>query len=178
MNFGKAPSSDSRDDHLQIFSEALEAEGIDAEVTCFTDSTKLAEVFQIRFRKNGKRFGRDVSIDERMLAEQNTEQVIVREAERVAREVRSEFEEVLRWNDNIVRFDVKDALSVRCEACSSSVSTEDLKSNMSTFTLAESTTPNPTTTSDIESLSEHKLRFSLLALLDIECEENGCHRKL
>lgn len=166
------------DDALEIVSKTVSERGVDGEVTHHT--TAMGEsVFTIKSIVNGEKHVNEISMTaSEVQMSQNPADMLARKAEQASRGIRSKFVNRIDWNDNLVQINESGHTSTQCLICDEEVSIADLKEQVTSFGIAESTVPQPTTMADVKSLSDHKIRFALLGLLDRECERTGCHRKI
>lgn len=158
-------------DEEQIFRDALQEHGVDADVSKYEEPAKATEVFRIKTRINGTVHGieKTVSHRERMQID-DIDQHLAHLAESAARRLREDYVEQHEWGEKAVEFDPSGKLQVTCLRCGANVSENELKNSFTSVSTAELSVPNPSPP-DISSLPEQKLRFTLLALLRNECEQ-------
>jgi hypothetical protein len=164
-------------DVCKAFTDALEEEGLDADVSHSTNHAKLREEFTVTKSINGEtvKSRRTLTFDPSM-DEAERKKIIAIEAGTVARSFRDRYTERLEWGDNVVEFDAKSTYTARCMQCGSEVCVDDLRDTTAAVSIAESTVPNPIPP-DYESLSTLKKQLALLALLRDECDPI-CHRNI
>jgi hypothetical protein len=158
---------------ISPFKDALEAEGLhNVTVQSDIDLTKDAIVIRSTMRVDGTKYG-----DEQVISGYEQSQIddmdkhLARLAGQVARSFKESTRERREWGKSLVEFDMTNGSKVSCLRCGASVSSEDLRSALTSTWSSESTVPNPQFSHD--SLSEHKIEMAMLGLLKDECD-NRC----
>jgi len=159
------------DDHVDIdfFEKALAEEGLtDVEVQHYREPTRQAEVLRVRKEVNGERMGIDHQLSDREIMQMpDIKQHLATLAGQTARQFQEYVTERHEWGKNSVLLDLNEDYEATCYRCGAEASMDDLE--RTAVPLAETAVPQPVT-SDYRSLSQTKLRMTLLALLKGECE--------
>jgi len=158
-------------DHVDVdfFEKALAEEGLtDVTVQQYREPQYGAEVLRVRKEVNGERMGIDHQISDREIMQiDDLKQRLAMLAGQTARQFQEYVTERHEWGENSVLLDLNEDYDATCYRCGAEVSMDELE--RTAVPLAETAVPQPVT-SDYRSLSNTKLRMTLLALLKGECE--------
>jgi len=158
-------------DHVDVdfFKEALAEEGLtDVDVQEYRDPQYQSNVIRVQKHVNGQRIASEHKISDREMTQiDDIAQHLATLAGRTARQFQEHITERHKWGENSVLLDLNESYDATCHRCGAEVSMDDLE--RTAVSVAETAVPQPVT-SDYRSLSNTKLRMTLLALLKDECE--------
>lgn len=152
-----------------IFTNALAEEGLlNVDVMEYDDPARQCDIVRISKRINGEKFVHEHTISQQELLHiDDIEQYIAILAGRTARLIHEELTDLHTWGEKAVLIDLSESYNAVCQLCGAEACIDDL--NHGPMRLAETATPQPVT-NNYRSLPDIKLRFTLLALLQQECE--------
>jgi hypothetical protein len=154
---------------VDIFREAIEEQGLDAEVTHYTDQKMQADVFRVSKEINGReRHFEAVMTFREQEQVNNIAQHIAMNADNIVRNFNELLTEHVSWNDKAVVFDTKEGHSIECKRCGAEASMDDL--NQSSLSMSETAVPQPVTYTEFDNLPPATIRMTLHALLRDECD--------
>jgi len=156
------------EDLAETFRTSLKEEGLDAEVTHWTDAERMADNFKITKEINGEDQStvHSFTFHEQLDSDEVTQRIAYRAAE-VARAFDDYLTERVEWGDKCVRFDHKEGHTAECFRCGAEVDLDDLPQR--TIRMAETAVPHPTYNT-IDNLSTVKIQMTLQAMLKDECD--------